>query len=61
MGYTVCLNGTMINITAIYKTKDPIITDRSVSLNGLKTPGGIYGSTLLVNQNCVQDTDSCSN
>ena len=59
----------MINITAVNKTKDPIITDRSVSLNGLKTPVGINGLTDLhcsiVNQYCVptlsQETDSCSN
>ena len=34
------------HITAVNKTKDPIIsTDRSVSLNGLKTPVGINGLT----------------
>ena len=43
------------HITAVNKTKDPIIsTDRSVSLNGLKTPIVINGLTdlhcSLVNQ-----------
>ena len=45
--YAVCLNDTTISVKSSSKTKDLIITDRPVSLNGLKTPVGINGLTDL--------------
>ena len=45
--YAACLNDTTISVKCESKTKDPIIADRPVSLNGLKTPVGINGLTDL--------------
>ena len=45
--YAVCLNDTTISVKWLSKTQDAIITDRPVSLNGLKTPVGINGLTLF--------------
>ena len=45
--YAVCLNETTISVKWWGKTKDPIITERPVSLKRLKTPVCINGLTDL--------------